>query len=126
MDVTIVDNESDREEVRRVLDGHADMSNGDITREEWRDESKFPRKQWLMVENEKAAQQTGYPFTVVDNREGECFVEGFMTLDGALLYLCDCYITCEGQEDWDYHGSVKDRGGLDMKEGDEEDRHVSE
>ena len=62
----------------------------------------------------------------MDNREGECFVEGFMTLDGALLYLCDCHITCEGQEDWDYHGAVKDRGGLDVKEGDEEDIHVSE
>lgn len=120
MDVTIVDNESDREEVRRVLDGHADMSNGDITKEEWGDESKFPRKQWLMVEDEKAAQQTGYPFTVVDNRGGECFVEGFMTIDGALLYLCDCHTTCEGQDNWDYYGSVKDRGGLDVKERDEE------
>lgn len=55
MDITIVDNESDREEVCRVLDGYADMLNGDITREEWGDESKFPRKQWLMVEDEKEA-----------------------------------------------------------------------
>ena len=119
MDVTIVDNERDREEVKRVLDGHADMSDGDITKDEWSNESKFPRKQWLMVEDEKAAQQSGYPFTVVDNREGECFVEGFSTLDGAILYLCDCHITCEDQESWDYHGAVKDRGGLDVKEYDE-------
>jgi hypothetical protein len=65
----------------------------------------------VFYEDEKAL-----PFTVVDNREGECFVEGFSTLDGAILYICDCYITCENQEDWDYMGAVKDRGGVDEKD----------
>lgn len=124
MDVTIVDNDYDRAIVKRVLDGHADMLNGDIAIEEWRNEEKFPRKQWLMVEDEKAAEQAGYPFTVVDNRDGVCFVEGFSTLDGAILYLCDCHITCERQSDWDYHGAVKDRGGLDEKEGEEDNKWI--
>ena len=116
MDVTIVDSERDRKEVKRVLDGYADMSNRDITREEWGNEERFPRKQWLMFEDEKAAHQPGYPFTVVDNRDGECFVEGFSTLDGAMLYLCDCHFTCEHQDDWDRHGAVVARGGLGGKE----------
>lgn len=113
MDVTIVDNEIDRQEMYRVMDAHADMINGKISKEEWADESRFPRKQWLRAEGFPG----DLPFTVVDNRGGECFVEGFSTLDGAVLYICDCHITCEHQEDWDYTGSIKDCGGLDVKDG---------
>ena len=116
MEITIVNNDADREEVMRVLDGHADMSNGDIDRFEWEDRERFPRKQWLIVEDERASILSSLPFTVVDNRAGECFVESFSTLDGALLYLCDCHTTCEHQDDWDYCGAVKDRGGLGPKE----------
>lgn len=110
MDVTIVDNDIDRQEMRKVMDAYADMTNGDITKEEF---SKLPRKQWLdFDENEKAL-----PFTVVDNREGECFVEGFTTLDGAILYICDCHMTCENQDEWDYYGAVRDHCGVDEKDG---------
>lgn len=111
MDITIVDNERDREEMKRVMDGHADMINGDISKEAWNDTERFPRKQWLDFDEDAKA----LPFMVVDNREGECFVEGFATLDGAMLYICDCYTTCEDQVQWDYMGAVKDRGWLDEK-----------
>lgn len=111
MDITIVDNERDREEMKRVMDGHADMVNGDISKEAWNDTEKYPRKQWLDFDEDAKA----LPFMVVDNREGECFVEGFATLDGAMLYICDCYMTCEDQVQWDYTGAVKDRGWLDEK-----------
>lgn len=111
MEVTIVDGKADRDEMYRVMNAHADMLNGDLSKEEWNNADKYPRKQWLdFDENEK-----DLPFTVVDNRGGECFVEGFATLDGAILYICDCHITCEYQYEWDYTGAVKDRGGLDEK-----------
>ena len=112
MDITIVDNEIDRQEMRKVMDAYADMSDGKLSKEEF---DKLPRKQWLdFDEDEKAL-----PFTVVDNREGECFVEGFATLDGAILYICDCHMTCENQNEWDYYGAVRDHGGVDEKSGDD-------
>jgi hypothetical protein len=116
MDITIVDNESDRKEVNRVLDGYAELSMGDISREMWSNRHVYPRKQWLMYEDNKHSYQAGLPFTVIDNRVGECFVEGFATLDGAMLYLCDCHTTCEHQIDWDHDGSVREHGGFDAKE----------
>lgn len=115
MDVTIVDNDIDRDEVERVMDGHGRKLDGECP--DWDDTDQYPRKQWLFLSDMRGDE--GSPFIVVDNREGECFVEGFATLDGALLYLCDCHMTCEHQHDWDYTGSVKDRGGFDLKEGDE-------
>jgi hypothetical protein len=116
MDVTIVDNDIDRQEMRKVMDAYADMLNGDLSKEEWNNTDKYPRKQWLDFDGDEKA----LPFTVVDNREGECFVEGFSTLDGAILYICDCHMTCEDQEDWDYYGSVRDHGGVDEKGDDNE------
>lgn len=111
MEVTIVDGKADRDEMYRVMNAHADMLNGDLSKEEWNNADKYPRKQWLDFDDNSKA----LPFMVVDNREGECFVEGFSTLDGAMLYICDCYTTCEDQVQWDYMGAVKDRGGLDEK-----------
>ena len=111
MDITIVDNPKDREEMKRVMDGYADMVYGDISKKAWNDTEKYPRKQWLDFDEDEKA----FPFTVVDNREGECFMAGFSTLDGAMLYICDCYTTCEDQDEWDYMGAVKDKGGLDEK-----------
>lgn len=113
MEVTIVDGKSDREEMYRVLDAHADMLNGDLSKEEWNNADKYPRKQWL----DFCEYNNDLPFIVVDNREGECFVEEFATLDGAILYICDCHITCEYQDEWDYMGAVRDQGGLDVKDG---------
>lgn len=115
MDLTIVDNDLDKKEMDRVMDGHAAKIDGECP--DWDDVNKYPRKQWLWFSDMKGDERA--PFVVVDNREGECFVEQFATLDGAMLYICDCYMTCEHQYDWDYTGSVKDRGGFDLKDGEE-------
>lgn len=105
MEVTIVDNEIDAKEVQCVLGGYAEMINGDLSREEW--EADFPRKQWLKFEKGNSL-----PYIVVDNRDGQCFVEDFATLDGALQYLLDIHMTHEDQEDWDVNGRVKEIGGF--------------
>ena len=108
MDVTIVDNEIDRHEMRKVIDARAAMIYGLITKEEF---DNLPRKQWLDFDEDERT------FTVVDNREGQCFVEWLATLDGAVLYICGFHQTSEDRDEWDYAGAVKDRGGVDVKEG---------
>lgn len=109
MNVKIVTNELEMAEVNRVLDGHAALLSDKITRKEWEDAVVYPRETWMyMIENDDERM----PFVVVDNREGECFMEQFATLDGAMMYACDVYLTGEHQESWDYPGSVKDRGNL--------------
>lgn len=118
MDITIVDNEFDREEMNRVMDGYSAKIDGECP--DWDDVNKYPRKQWLWFSDVKGDERA--PFVVVDNRDGECFVEQFATLDGAMLYICDCHTTCEDQEGWDYFGAVNDRGGFSEKE----DENVSE
>lgn len=112
MDITIVDNEFDRKEMKRVMDGHAAKIDGECP--DWDDRNKYPRKQWLWFSDIKGGEHA--PFVVVDNRDGECFVEQFATPDGAMLYICDCHLTCEDQKNWDYFGAVKDRKGFDEKE----------
>lgn len=110
MEITVVSGCDEMDVVTRVLNGHDDMINGDISSDEWRnDEVRYPRKVWLyMIENDNERM----PFVVVDNRVGECFVEQFATLDGAMMYACDIYLTGENQDSWDYPGSVKDRGSI--------------
>lgn len=115
MEVTIVDDAETREEVSRVLNGREALISGGISQREWEDRGKYPRRQWLIFEGD-GPYQPSCPFTVVDNRDGECFVEGFCTLDGALLYLCDCHLTTEWQEEWDVHGAVRKHGGFCAKE----------
>ena len=112
MDVTVVDNDYDRAVMHRVMNGHAAMLDGECP--DWDDTVKYPRRQWLWFSDVRDDEAT--PFVVVDNRDGQCFIEDFATLDGALLYLCDCHMTCEHQDDWDYMGAVKDRGGFDIKD----------
>lgn len=108
MNVEIVTDETGMEVVNRVMNGHASMISGDIGRKEWEDEARYPRKTWIYIDKNLGA----LPFVVVDNREGECFVEEFGSLDGAMLYACDVYLTGEYQESWDYPGAVRDRGNL--------------
>jgi len=40
-------------------------------------------------------------WTVIDNRDHQCFTEDFATLDGAMIYASDLRTTCEGQIEWD-------------------------
>lgn len=110
MDITVAIDDNEMKVVTRVLNGHASMISGDISSDEWRnDEVRYPQKVWLyMIENDDERM----PFVVVDNRDGECFVEQFESLDGAIFYACDVYLTGEHQDSWDYPGAVKDRGNL--------------
>lgn len=116
MDVTIVDSQSDKDEMDRVLDAYYKHVEGKLSDEEWYDSNKYPRKQWLIFDGSNGGMRTGESFVVVDNRSGDCFVETFKTLDGAMLYLCDVHTTPEGQEDWDVAGAVSAAGGLYDKE----------
>lgn len=112
MNVKIVTNELEMAEVNRVMDGHAALLSDKITRKEWEDTVVYPRETWLYIDKDEYKM----PFVVVDNREGECFVEQFESLDGAIFYACDVYLTGEHQESWDYPGAVKDRGNLKREE----------
>lgn len=107
MDVTIIDNPTDKVEMDKVLDAYYMYVEGNLSREEWYDEGRYPRKQWLYFNGSREE-----PFEVVDNRSGDCFVETFETLDGALLYLCDVHMTTERQDEWDRVGAVSDNGGF--------------
>ena len=120
MEVTIVTTSAEREEMKRTLDAYADLVGNEMTKEEFK--ARYPRKVWLDTEECSSHRKSPdlLPFLVVDNREGECFVEGFATLDGAILYATDVYMTPEHQEDWDYMGAVRDGGDLRyrLEEGD--------
>lgn len=107
MDLTIVNDDYNQEIVNRVMDAHDAYIDGECP--DWNDEEKYPRKQWLFFSDLPGDELA--PFVVVDNRSGDCWVEQFSTLDGALLYVTDVYTTCEHQIDWDYHDAIKDRIG---------------
>lgn len=112
MDITIIDNPSDKAEMDKVLDAHYMYIAGKLSCEEWYDSDRYPRKQWLHFDGSEEAARAGEQFVVVDNRDGDCFVEAFKTLDGALLYLCDVHMTTEGQDEWDRVGAVSGNGGF--------------
>lgn len=107
MEITIVTTEGEREEYKKTIDARCAFVNNEITREQW---ESFPKKVWVDL----VLPSGGTPslFMVVDNRDGNCWVEAFETLDGALLYATDCKMTAEGQEDWDCMGALKDGGDL--------------
>ena len=113
MKLTIVNDDVERAVLSRVLNGYSDLVSDRITADEWRDEARYPREVWVEFSESNAGGRM--PFIVVDNRDGNCYVEDFATLDGAMLYACDCHMTCELQDGWDYMGAVKDRGGLDLR-----------
>lgn len=122
MEITIVTTQSERDEMRRVLDGYYKVISGEIPKEEFIRE--YPMKVWIDTED---LENDKHPsFTVVDNSCGECFEEDFCTLDGAVLYAAGVYYTCEHQDDWDYEGAVKDGGDIkkrmEVAHGDKEER----
>ena len=112
MDLTIVDNDYEQAVVDRVMDAHAAYIDGECP--DWHDAEKYPRRQWLFFSGTRGDE--AMPYVVVDNRSGDCWVEQFATLDGALMYVTDVHLTCEHQNDWDYPGAMKDRGGWKEKE----------
>lgn len=123
MEVTIVTTQAERDEMKRTLDGFLQIGDGKLTEGEFlRD---YPRKVWIDTEMCQS-RDARLPFQVVDNREGECWCEDFATLDGAVLYATDVYMTPEHQTDWDYPGAVKDGGDIRyrLEEGDATPRSV--
>ena len=50
-------------------------------------------------------------FTVVDNNDGNAWTESFATLDGALMFALGIH-SVDTKDDWDYMGSLKDRGNF--------------
>lgn len=117
MEVTIVTTSAERDEMKRTLDGYLKVVSNEITVDEFRRE--YPRKVWIDTELCRS-HDAKMPFQVVDNREGECYCEAFATLDGAVLYATDVYMTPAHQKDWDYMGAVRDGGDLQyrLEEGD--------
>lgn len=112
MELTIVTTQAERDEMKATLNAYADLIGDKMTKEEFK--ARYPRKVWL--DTEECSSHRNFhdllPFLVVDNRDGECFAEGFDTLDGALLYATDVHTTTELQSEWDYMGAVKDGGDL--------------
>lgn len=115
MELVIVSDELEQAVVNRVMDGHAAKIDGKCP--DWDDREKYPRKVWMFWSDLPGDERM--PYVVVDNRDGECFVEQFATLDGAWLYATGVYTTSEYQSDWDYPGAVKDRGGWSEKDKDD-------
>lgn len=112
MELTIVTTQAERDKMKATLDAYADLPGNGMTKEEFK--ARYPRKVWL--DTEECSNRRKFPdllpFLVVDNRDGECFVEGFETLDGALLYATDVHTTTERQSEWDYKGAVEEGGDL--------------
>lgn len=120
MELTVVTTQAERDEMKATLNAYADLVGNGMTKEEFK--ARYPRKVWLDTEECSNPRKFSdlLPFLVVDNRDGECFAEGFGTLDGAILYATDVYMTPAHQEDWDYMGAVKDGGDIRyrLEEGD--------
>ena len=111
MKIEFVRNAKEREELHRVTNAYSDMIGGLLSKDDWNNDELYPRKVWIdFVEDNEGGSM---PFMVLDNRTGDCFEEDFATLDGAILYATDVHTTTEHQDEWDYMGAVKDRGGVD-------------
>lgn len=112
MELTIVTTQAERDEMKATLDAYADLIGNGLTKKEFM--ARYPRKVWLDTEECSNCRRPRdlSPFLVVDNRDGECFAEGFDTLDGALLYATDVHTTTERQSEWDYLGAVEEGGDL--------------
>lgn len=109
MEITLVTNKQEREEYKKAIDTYC---NEKVSSDE---KDKLPKKVWVDLVNDGRGVK-GPPFVVVDNTQGNCFIEEFETLDGAILYAAGIYLTPENQSDWDYMGALKDGGDLtDMK-----------
>ena len=109
MEITLVTNKWEREEYKKAINAYCDE---DISSEE---KDKIPKKVWVdLVEDGHGGKRS--TFVVVDNTQGDCFVEEFDTLDGAMLYAAGIYLTSENQSNWDYMGALKEGGDLTERE----------
>ena len=109
MQFTFVTDDRERREYRKVIDAYSSFASGNMSKEEY---GKLPRKEWIDVVLRNDGLQRS--FLVVDNRTGDCWVEEFDTLDGAILYATDVVLTPDGSEDFDYEGAAKMFAPLDQ------------
>lgn len=107
MQVTFVNHEWERQEYRKVVEAYGVFSCGKMSKREY---DKLPRKEWIdIVGNDNGSRR----FLVVDNRTGDCWVEEFDTLDGAVLYATDVYSTPPKiKGNFDFEGAVGVYGSL--------------
>ena len=113
MELTIVSTKEEAAELARVDEAYSDYIAGKISKKEFKE--RTPRKVWLEVEDWS---RPGPCFMVCDNRDGECLVEEFFTLDGAILWASDVYTSTEKADEWDKVGQVAIHGSLVAKKED--------
>ena len=63
-------------------------------------------KKCVWIRTNKRLGDNTHPFTVIDNRQGQCLVEDFYTLDGAMMFALDIRCTTENQAKWDKLGQL--------------------
>ena len=98
MNLNLITTASERRQVERMVDAYDEYVRGNISRDQW---NEFPRETWL-----DCSGASEYPFVVYDNQEGMCFVEGFKSMDGAILYASGIKLTCEDSSEWDNKGAL--------------------
>ena len=98
MNLNLITTTNERRKVERMVDAYGEYVRGNISRDQW---DEFPRETWL-----DCVGASEYPFVVYDNQEGMCFVEGFKSIDGAVLYASGAKLTCEDASEWDNKGTL--------------------
>lgn len=99
MELVFVTDKFDRTEYQQAIEDYASGRRDQI-----------PRKVWVdYIEDRDSLVGT---FVVVDNSTGDCWVEEFESLDGAVLYATQVRSIPEKDTEWDYPGAVKDVGDL--------------
>ena len=99
MNITLVTSQYERQQLSKMLDSYGDYVAGRLSRAEW---DTYPKETWL-----DCTGKTKQPFIVYDNHDGQCYVEAFASLDGAVLYASGVHLTDESAKEWDFEGSVR-------------------
>ena len=96
MKLTFVQNDKEKEESDRVIRAGLSLKKAKVGT-------------WILPPN----LSVNGKFVVVDSQpEGrDVFVESFDTIDGALMYALGIH-AIDTKDDWDYMGSLKDRGNF--------------
>lgn len=96
MKITFVQNDEEKEESDRVIQAGLSLKKAKVGT-------------WILPPNLSKNNK----FVVVDSQpEGRnVFVESFDTIEGALVYALGIY-AIDTKDDWDYMGSLKDRGNF--------------
>ena len=98
MRIMLITSECERLRLSKLQDAYGEYIAGRLTKAEW---DTYPRETWLDCTGKSIK-----PFVVCDNRDGECFIEAFSSLDGAMLYASGVYPTAVDANKWDYEGAA--------------------